>query len=328
MSQFFSQTQEAKQQAPKAEKAGFDIPELVKTIAEAREEPPEQKRNGGTDMLGLLGEIRKDTSPAAQLGRLQNCRSVTIPPTPKLLLPQSELAKSAAAEMYRSLRTRVLQAQSKAGMRSFCITSAVPNEGKTLTSMNFGLCCTQISTLQVLLVDADLRTGGLSTLMGSPSGPGLAEVLSGNARFEEAVAVSDIPNLYLLPAGKPEAPAPELFSGSQWKEFIGWATECFKVVVIDTPPVLSLTDLELIAAPCDAIIMVLRALRTARKTLEQAMERIEKQKLLGTIFNASHAVNRSGSYYYYYYGQDRDPRKHKGGHKLWSNSKHEEPSKG
>ena len=58
------------------------------------------------------------------------------------------------------------------------------------------------------------------------------------------------------------------------------------------------------------------------------MERIEKQKLLGTIFNASHAVNRSGSYYYYYYGQDRDPRKHKGGHKLWSNSKHEEPSKG
>ena len=254
MSQFFSQTQEAKQQAPKAEKAGFDIPELVKTIAEAREEPPEQKRNGGTDMLGLLGEIRKDTSPAAQLGRLQNCRSVTIPPTPKLLLPQSELAKSAAAEMYRSLRTRVLQAQSKAGMRSFCITSAVPNEGKTLTSITLAYVVPKSrDSTRVLLVDADLRTGGLSTLMGSPSGPGLAEVLSGNARFEEAVAVSDIPNLYLLPAGKPEAPAPELFSGSQWKEFIGWATECFKVVVIDTPPVLSLTDLELIAAPCDAI---------------------------------------------------------------------------
>src|SRR5262249_48894151 len=152
----------------------------------------------------------------------------------------------------RRARTSLLQSQAKAQTRSVCISSAIAGEGKTMTSVNLALCCCQVSGLRVLLVDADLRTAGLSYLLGFGGGPGLAELLCNTATCEEAIAQADVSNLYLLPAGSASAPA-ELFAGTEWKEFIQWATHSFNIVIIDTPPILPLTDTELILAPCDGL---------------------------------------------------------------------------
>jgi Mrp family chromosome partitioning ATPase len=115
-----------------------------------------------------------------------------------------------------------------------------------------------------------------------------------------------------LPAGTATVPPPELFAGPRWKEFIGWASECFNLVLVDTPPILSVADFELIASGCDRTLLVVRARRTPRETLERALEKLDRKKLMGTIFNATESASHSrrDDYYYHYgyYGRPGEQR--------------------
>ena len=106
-----------------------------------------------------------------------------------------------AVEAYRTLRTRLVKQQTKTGARSLVVSSAAQGEGKTLTSFNLALCYANIQNWPALLVDADLRTGGLSSLMGDPESPGLAGILEGNSSYQDAVLRTDCPSLYVLPRG-------------------------------------------------------------------------------------------------------------------------------
>src|SRR5260221_12985583 len=138
-------------------------------------------------------------------------------------------------------------------MHSLVVTSAGQGDGKSLTVLNLALCFARIQHWPVLLVDADLRTQGVSLAMGRPFSAGLGKILQGECRYESAILRTDVPNLYVLPAGDAAVPAPELFSRPEWKEFIGWSSEGFKLVLVDSPPTLDLADFELIAAPCDGV---------------------------------------------------------------------------
>jgi Mrp family chromosome partitioning ATPase len=139
------------------------------------------------------------------------------------------------------------------------------------------------------------------------------------AKYEEAiVASSHSRNLFLLPAGTPLAPPPELFAGPRWKEFIGWTAECFNLVIVDTTPILSVADFDLIASGCDRTLLVVRARRTLREALERALEKLDRKKLMGTVFNGTEASEHSrydDSYYYSgYYGRSGEQRrKHSAG---------------
>lgn len=237
-------------------------------------------------------------SVAVAQNRLQACRKIRLmgsSAVPLLLSngETSELAKDA----YRALRTRLMRLQGMQGTRSVVVTSSIPGEGKTFTSLNLAVCCAQRSELRVLLVDADLRTRGLSSLLGFPSGPGLGEMLSGQAGFEEAVCSTDLPNLYTVAAGSSPIPSPELFAGDRWKEFIGWASESFKVILVDSPPILPLADFELLSHGCDGVLLVVRANNTQKETLQKAARHVESKKMLGVVFNANEG---DGSQYYYY----------------------------
>ena len=318
MSQFLNQVQRA-QTRETSDLTDIDMSQVANSLAEARQPRPEPPSNGNREsMAGLLDGLLDSNSAGAQLGesRLQNCRKFEIPHvSSKLMFPDSEIANTSVGESYKGVRTRLLRAQATMGIRTMCISSAVPSEGKTLTSANIGLCCAQLSSLRVLLIDADLRTAGLSTLLGLAEGPGLSEVLAGTAQYGDAIASSSYRDLYLLPAGKAGLPAPELFAGTRWKELVGWAAESFNLVIVDTPPILSVSDFELIAAGCDTALLVVRARRTLRETLERALEKIDRKKLLGTIFNAMEAPqhSRGDGYYYRYgaYGNATDPRQKK-----------------
>src|SRR5713226_2129240 len=149
-----------------------------------------------------------------------------------------------ALESYRALRTRLMRLQAEQGIRSVVMSSALPGEGKTLTTLNLALCCAQLQDHRVLVIDADLRTRGLSGLLGQPAGPGLGEILANQAQFDECIFATDLPNLYILCAGASKAPPAELFAEKRWKEFIGWCSESFKLVLVDSPPILPLADFE------------------------------------------------------------------------------------
>jgi capsular exopolysaccharide synthesis family protein len=207
-------------------------------------------------------------------------------------------AMQAAVEAYRTLRTRLVKQQTRNGARSLIVTSAAQGEGKTLTIFNLGICYAKIENWPVLVVDADLRTRGLSILAGDPESPGLAEILENDCPYQSAVLRTDIPGLHILPAGETSLSPSELFSGQRWKEFMGWAAESFRLVLVDSPPALNLADFELIAASCESVMVVARARKTARESLAKVLAQVDPRKMTGVVFNAAEETPENGYYRY------------------------------
>jgi capsular exopolysaccharide synthesis family protein len=234
-------------------------------------------------------------------------RSAHIPRHPRrLFFPEDETTPvPPALEAYRSLRTRILRAQARRQFRTVAITSTAPHEGKTLTSTNLALCCAQLPQFPVLLIDGDLRSHGASQCIGYEEGPGLAEVLSGEASREAAIVATDVPNLHFLGAGEAMRPPTELLSGAPWLEFITWCQNHFKLVLVDCPPAAQLADFELISAGCEKILVVARARATRKQAFEKMLAQVDSHKLLGVTLNDVRHYDRS---YYYYYGS-RSKRK-------------------
>jgi tyrosine-protein kinase Etk/Wzc len=202
-----------------------------------------------------------------------------------------------AIEAFKSLRTRLVGVQASRGIRSVAVTSAVQSDGKTLTSFNLACCCAQLEDTPVLLVDGDLRTRGLTELIGMLPQSGLADVLSGSVTYDHAVARTDLPNLCVMGAGSSEIGSAELLSSDRWKRFMEWSSSCFKLVLVDSLPMGSVADCDLIAAGCDSILVVVRAQSTPRGALEKALEQIDPSKLIGVVWNGATMNNSSQKVY-------------------------------
>lgn len=288
MSKFFNETQEASRWAEK------------------------RLATQNLDLQPVDQGLKQSSSTATEVAdvRLQECREMPIEggASAPLVLRQDESAQ-AALEAYRGLRTRLMRAQSQAGLHSIAITSSLPNEGKTITVMNLGLCYSQLSDQRVLIIDADLRTAGLTRLLGHPNQVGLAQVLTGQATPGKAILATDQKNLSVLPTGSVSTPAPEHFTGPRWKEFLGWCAETFKVVLVDTPPALPLADFELISSACDGIMMVVRAYRTQQEVLQKAVNALDSKKLLGVVLNATEFGGKNSDGYGYDYSYSYGKKK-------------------
>jgi capsular exopolysaccharide synthesis family protein len=279
MSKFFNETQKANQWAQ------------------------QNLANQDTDVRQMLESLKQRPASESQAAdaRLSQCRQVHLgnANAPRLILHQDD-SSTAALEAYRGLRTRLMRAQAKTSLKSIAITSSLPGEGKTLTTMNLGLCYSQLPQQRVLLIDADLRTSGLTSMLEQPGTPGLAEVLAGEVTPDEAILATNQKNLFVLPAGRVSSSPPELFTGTRWQEFLNRCSELFKVILIDTPPLLPLTDFELISAGCDGIVMVVRAHHGQREVLQNTARALDTKKLLGVVFNATEVDVQD--YYGYGYG--------------------------
>jgi len=279
MSKFFNETQKAHQWAQqKLANQDMDVKEMLESLKQGPASNPQ------------LADSRLSKCRQAHVGNGTGAR---------LVLHQGE-ASRAALEAYRGLRTRLMRAQAKTGLKSIAITSSLPGEGKTLTTMNLGLCYAQLPQQRVLVIDADLRTCGLTSMLDHPSTPGLAEVLAGEVTPDEAIVATNQKNLFVLPAGTVLSSPPELFTGSRWQEFLGHCSEMFKLILIDTPPILPLADFELISAACDGVVTVVRAHHGQRETLQKTAGALDPKKLLGVVFNATDVAGRD--YYGYGYG--------------------------
>jgi capsular exopolysaccharide synthesis family protein len=235
--------------------------------------------------------------------RFRECEKLCIAASPGApLILGNENGFSSAADSYRALRTRLVRLLAAKQLRSVVISSPVPAEGKTLTTMNLGLTFARLEKQRVLLVDGDLRTSGLSRLFEAQDGPGLTDILQGEATFDSTVRSTDVPNLYVVTAGGHSAGTAEAFATDRWKEFMAWATESFDVVLVDSPPILAMADFELIAASCDSTLLVVRALHTGRETLAKAVKLVDAKKFLGLVFNRSNPRSETGYYGYGAYG--------------------------
>lgn len=277
MSKFFNDARKAHQWAQqKLAEQDLDVEQMLEALKQ-----------------GPAHEPQIAPVPVSQLRRI----TVRNENGSRLVLCQDD-SSQAALEAYRGLRTRLMRVQAKSGLRTIAITSTLPGEGKTLTTMNLGLCFEQLAEQRVLVIDGDLRTCGLSSLLDQPSTIGLAEVLTGQATLDEAIVATGQRNLFVLPAGTVSSSPAELFTGPRWQEFLAHCGERFKVILIDTPPILPLADFELISSACDGVVLVVRAHHVRRDLLQKTVKALDPQKFLGVVLNATEA----GVKPYYNYG--------------------------
>jgi capsular exopolysaccharide synthesis family protein len=283
---------------------------LFRNIQEAEKHSVERPA-GSAAVAELLAEIGAEVEVGrkASSAPLSKCETIQLPDLhrPVLLAADENVATHSAFESYRSLRTKLTHAQSAQGVRSVVVSSSIPGEGKTVSALNLALSLAQLETQRVLLVDGDIRTAGLSGILGVADQAGLADVLSGHAKFTDVVCSTNIPRFYIVGAGQLAGPAADLFTGSKWADFVGCGNELFDMVVVDSPPILGLADFELISAGCDGILIVVRARKTKRDILAEISQHLEGKAVLGVILNGQKQQSRR--YGYYYYGRStRRPR--------------------
>jgi polysaccharide biosynthesis transport protein len=209
--------------------------------------------------------------------------------------PQSQMAES-----YRALRTSLLLTSLGGPPKVILVTSALPQEGKTTTSINTAIVLAQKGT-RVLLIDADLRRPSIHKTLGMGPKTGLSNVLTGNATLQQAVARSSIlPTLFVLTAGTPPPNPAELLASSNMRDILAELREQYDHIIVDTPPTLSVTDAVVMSTRADAVVLVIRSGQTTKQALRRARDLLMQvnARVAGVLLNA---VDLTSPDYYYYY---------------------------
>jgi capsular exopolysaccharide synthesis family protein len=221
--------------------------------------------------------------------------------------------RSAHAERFRSLRTRVLHAGERRKMQAFVLTSAGVMEGKTLTAINLSWLLAQTDGVRALLIDGDLRNPCAADYLGLDAPAGLSEVLAGEATLAESIVRLEPAGLHLLPGGAARGDVAEILSGPKFSAVLKEARRMFDYVIIDAPPLGIFTDASVLINRADAALVVARAGRTRYAALERLLEPLPRERLLGVILNGSDEKLSEQNYYYRRYGSRRDGGKEQEG---------------
>lgn len=206
--------------------------------------------------------------------------------------------KSRIAEQYRNIRTNIEFTSVDNHIRSIIVTSVDPGDGKTTTIANLAVVFGQQGK-KVLLIGADLRKPTLQNLFAAYSPNGLTNLLSGQTSFVQCIQKTDIENVYVMSAGPiPPNPA-ELLGYRKMDEVLLEAYKMFDIVLIDTPPVMAVTDAQILANKCDGVVLVARSEKTEKDKLIKVKQILDKAsgKLLGVILNDKREEQESYGYY-------------------------------
>lgn len=208
------------------------------------------------------------------------------------------------AESFRSLRTNLLFSMAEEGSRSIVVTSTAPGEGKTVVASNLAMALA-MSGERVLLIDADMRRPRLHEVYGGPQKPGLSDILVANAKASDAVRKTSTPGLWLLPAGEfPPNPA-ELLGSRRCKDLLAALGDSFHWVIIDTPPVMAVTDSSVVAHRASGVLFVVGSEMTSRGLAQRAVEQLDRAKarFFGAVLNRVD-LQHNAYYYSHYYRRE------------------------
>ncbi|AVR00360.1 capsular biosynthesis protein [Oceanobacillus iheyensis] len=208
--------------------------------------------------------------------------------------------KSPITEQYRTIRTNLQFASVDEELRTMLVTSSGPGEGKSMTTANLAVVYAQQGK-KVLLIDADMRKPTVHYTFRLDNLRGLSNILVGETTLEEAANTTDVDNLDVISSG-PVPPNPaELLASRKMELFLIEARKTYDLVIFDTPPVLAVTDAQILANIVDGALMVVRSKQTENDAVERAKEALEpaRAKLLGAVLNDR---EKKASHNYYYYG--------------------------
>ena len=208
--------------------------------------------------------------------------------------------RSPSADRFRYLRIQLREVQAVAKLRNLLITSPLPQDGKSTIALNLAAALAENGKRPVLLVEADLHQPTLAQSLGLKTREGLAECLEDG--LDPLLALRRIEPLgfYLLQAGRPRGNPTELLQSESMSGLMQSLSQHFEWILIDTPPVLLLTDAASISRLVDATLLVVRADRTTRDAVEQAVAILGPKQILGIVLNAAGRLNKLYSKYYRY----------------------------
>ena len=245
------------------------------------------------DALDLSQVVRRPWSPAwAQLPSL--------------------LQRGPAVEQFRSLRSRIFELRDVSPLKSILISSGLPQEGKSFISVNLALSLARHKNSKVLLIDGDMRRYTTHQILGCESQPGLADYLAGKAsivdimqRPEQSLPTEAtkqqplLPNLTFIAGGNGGDKAADLSGSPRFGELIRLAAPHFDWIIVDSSPVLPVSDAVNLARSCDGVLLVARGGVTKFPVAQRAQSELKASKILGFVLNAVQEAPQVGSYYGY-----------------------------
>ncbi len=210
--------------------------------------------------------------------------------------------KSPITEAYRTVRTNIQFASIVDNVQAIIMTSAVPSEGKTSTACNVAVVSAQAGK-RVLLIDADMRKPQIHQRFQISNLQGLSSLIIKEDSVENTIVKSETPGLFLLPCG-PIPPNPsEMLASNSFMELIKQFREEYDLIIVDTPPVLSVTDALVATRAVDGTVYVIDASHTNRALAKKAVTALNQvgAKILGVVLNRMKMPSGSSYYYYNYY---------------------------
>jgi len=208
------------------------------------------------------------------------------------------------SEAFRAVRTNVLFSTAEEGARSIVVTSTGPGEGKSLVASNLAVSLAQAGQ-RVLLIDADMRKPKAHEIFKGQQEPGLSNVMVGTAKASEAVRRAPGTGLWVLSAGRvPPNPA-ELLGSVRFRDFMKSLKQHFDWIIVDTPPIMAVTDASLVAHHATGVVFVVGAEMTSRHAAKRALDQLEQAnaKFVGAVLNRVD-LQRNAYYYSQYYRRE------------------------
>src|SRR6516165_2730566 len=260
------------------------------------------------DDTAALDALATQAPPAAAWLAVPPERILRPVPTPEQRLITITNPNSPGAEMFRVLSTKLAHMRRNRTLRRLLITSAVGDEGKSVVSVNLALTLARRAGERVLLVEADLRRPTASALLATTQLRGITEWHEHKLALQDAFYQVEGMPLWLLSAGKGiEEPLP-LLESDAFAQMLNAVSEGFDWVILDSTPMLPMADATSLSRLCDGVLVVAREGHTRKRTLNRALNSIEKKKQLGFVFNEASTVQLGYEQYYGgygYYGQKK-----------------------
>jgi capsular exopolysaccharide synthesis family protein len=260
--------------------------------------PQEIRRHLGLPVIGHIPVLEADAAATAR-------RDAGEENVPDPFLCTHYSSSSTRSEAFRGVRTALYFNTRGAGHQVIQVTSPNASDGKSTTTANLAISIAQ-SGKRIVLVDCDFRKPRVHKIFGLPHEAGLASVIQGQCELEAAIQPSGIENLSILPCGpRPKNPA-ELLTSPRFVEALKTLREAYDYVLVDTPPVLVVTDPSVVAPRVDGVVLVLRMARNIRPAAERAREVFASLgvNVIGVVVNG--IGDRKAGYGYgygpYYYG--------------------------